>query len=127
MSDILQEMTKAELISWIRQEVFNRRPKKSWLIFHRWGIGIEKLQAEEDAEMLAGKKIDLKQRDEYARCCNATSDSKEKLKWLNLMNPYDKAFRDHLDRERKLVAKRKKLDRLYRQIEVERKRERGES
>ena len=126
MSDMLNEMTKAELVSWIREGVFNRRPRKSWLLFHRWKVGMGKLEAEEDAEMLIGSKIDLKQRDEYAHRCNATSDSKEKLKWLNLMSPYDKAFREHLNRDKKLRAKRKKLDRMYNKMDTERDRERGE-
>ena len=121
--DILNEMTKEELISWIRERVFGKRPKRSWLLFHRWEKGVNKLQEDKEKERLEFHKIDFSERDRLARACNESSSSGEKLKLLELMKPYDLALINHAQAWKRIMARKKKLDRLYDQIGIERKKE----
>ena len=116
--DILNEMTKEELIFWIRERVFGQRPKRSWLLFYRWRTGIKKLQKDEEYAILEYSKIDFSERDSLARACNESSSSQEKLKILKLMEPYDLALTSHIEAYDRFRRRQKKLDKLYAQIDI---------
>lgn len=121
--DILDEMTKPELIAWIKEEVFFRRPNGSWLAFHRWKVASAKLEDEEIECHAALKKIDLKKHDEYAKKFNASTDLKEKERLLLLIKPISDELEAWLKKNKELDAKRVKVDAIYEQIEIERNKE----
>lgn len=56
---------------------------------------------------------------------NESNDPAEKLRLLELMQPYDKAMQDHIKRSQALDRKGKRVDALYEQIDVERQKERS--
>ncbi|AZR94630.1 hypothetical protein BBB39_13210 [Bordetella trematum] len=117
--DILNEFTKEELIAFVREKGLFLRISRRDLLFIRWRIASEKLLADYDAEFSrweAGKP-DFAKRDALAAQCNATTDHQEKLRLLLEIEPYDKALHDHLARIRKLDARQKAVDRMYRDIE----------
>ena len=116
--DILNEFTKEEIIAFVREKELFLRINRRDLLFIRWRIASEKLLADYDAELArweAGKP-DLAKRDALAAQCNATTDLQEKLRLLREIEPYDKALQDHLTRTRKLDARQKTVDRMYRDI-----------
>ena len=87
MNDILDEMTKAELIAWIRDQYFLKLPKKSELLFNRWRIKSDEVLAEKEAHIEKCKNINFKKRDEYAKKFNESNDINEKVKLAELMRP----------------------------------------
>lgn len=122
--DVLDEMSKDELLAWIRRSVISR-PKRSELLYLRWDIQSEALQDDYSKEIRSIDHLDFSVRDRYANEFNATSDSKRKLKLLELMEPYDKAMSDHIARYQVLDARQAKVDKLYDQIDIERNKERA--
>lgn len=123
MKDILDEMSKDELISWIRNHHFSR-PKRSDILYLRWekqsGEVLEEMQKENRA--LDG--VNFKERDRLADRFNESKDSSEKLRLLELIEPYDKAMSDHIKRSQAIDRKSKRVDALYEQIDVARQKER---
>ncbi|KAA0983264.1 MULTISPECIES: hypothetical protein [unclassified Pseudomonas] len=124
VKDVLDEMTKDDLVSWIRNQHF-MRPKQSDVLYIRWerqsGEVLEEMQRENRA--LDG--VDFKERDRLAGKFNDSKDPEEKLRLLKQIEPYDKAMSEHIKRTQALDRKSKKVDSLYEQIDVERQKERG--
>ena len=54
---------------------------------------------------------------------NESTDSKEKLRLLGLIEPYDAAMSAHIKRSQALQKKSEKVDALYAQIDIEREKE----
>jgi uncharacterized protein YjcR len=123
-AEIFNEMTKPELIAWIKENFFVRGPKMSWLLFHRWKIQSDALQKKEEAH-LKREKPDFKKRDEYARQFNATKDNNERLRLLNLIKPYDDWLKKDMSEWGKLQKEQAEIDRLYDRIDEARKSEGG--
>lgn len=121
--DIFDEMTKKEIIAWLKEYVFFKPPRRSWLLLRRWKVGVEKLQFDEDEEMAEFKKVDFSERDELARAFNASTSGDEKLEILKRMEPYQLAIRKHLDAYKRFRAREKRIDKLYEQIDIEREKE----
>lgn len=121
--DIFDEMTKKEIIAWLKEYVFFKSPRRSWLLLRRWKVGVEKLQFDEDEEMAEFKKVDFSERDELARAFNASTSGDEKLEILKRMEPYQLAIRKHLDAYKRFRAREKRIDKLYEQIDIEREKE----
>lgn len=124
MKDILDEMTKDELVTWIRNQHFFR-PKRSDILYLRWEKQSAAVLEEMQKENRALDGVDFKERDRLAVRFNESKDSKEKLRLLELIGPYDKAMSDHIKRSQALDRKSKKVDSLYEQIDIERNKERG--
>ncbi|MFQ1084922.1 hypothetical protein [Bordetella trematum] len=116
--DILNEFTKEEIIAFVREKGLFLRISRRDLLFIRWRIASEKLLADHDAELARweAEKPDFAKRDALAAQLVATNDLQEKLRLLREIEPYDKALLDHMMRTRKLDARQKTVDRMYRDI-----------
>ena len=121
--DVLDEMTKEDLVEWIRSQHFFMKPKKSDVLYLRWKRQSADVLAEMEKENRALDHLDFSERDRLARQFNASIDPSERLRLVEKIEPYDKALRDHLNRSEAINRKQKRADALYDQIEVERKKE----
>lgn len=121
--DVLAEMTKEDLVEWIRSQHFLMKPKKSDVLYLRWKRQSADVLAEMEKENRALDHLDFSERDRLARQFNASKDPSERLRLVEKIEPYDKALRDHLNRSEAINRKQKRVDALYDQIEVERKKE----
>ncbi|WPM29035.1 hypothetical protein OGV25_13735 [Pseudomonas sp. P1B16] len=121
--DVLDEMTKEDLVEWIRSQHFFMKPKKSDVLYLRWKRQSADVLAEMEKENRALDHLDFSERDRLARQFNASKDPSERLRLVEKIEPYDKALRDHLNRSEAINRKQKRVDALYDQIEVERKKE----
>lgn len=120
--DILDELTKDELLAWVRTQFF-RLPKRSDIVAMRWSKQSDDLLAAFEAESRWSDGIDFAERDRLAVQINETTCFKEKLRLLELMEPYHKAYTDHFKRYEALRVKERKVDKLYDQIDIERQKE----
>ena len=121
--DALDEMTKDDLVAWIRNQHF-LRPKRSDVLYIRWERQSAEVLEEMQKENKALDGFDFKERDRLAVRFNESRDAGEKLRLLELMQPYDKAMQDHIRRSQALDRKSKRVDALYELIDVERQKER---
>ena len=121
--DVLDEMTKEDLVEWIRSQHFFMKPKKSDVLYLRWKRQSADVLTEMEKENRALDHLDFSERDRLARQFNASIDPSERLRLVEKIEPYDKALRDHLNRSEAINRKQKRVDALYDQIEVERKKE----
>ena len=122
VKDVLDEMTKDDLVAWIRNQPFFR-PKRSDVLYIRWQRQSAEVLEEMQKENRAFEGIDFKERDRLAVRFNESNDSTEKLRLLELMQPYNKAMQDHIKRSQALDRKSKRVDALYEQIDIERQKE----
>ena len=124
VKDLLDEMTKDDLVAWIRSQPFYR-PKRSDVLYIRWQRQSAEVLEEMQKENRALDGLDYKERDRLAGRFNESKDAAEKLRLLELMQPYNKAMQDHIKRSEALDRRRKRVDALYEQIDVERQKERS--
>ncbi|WP_223535383.1 hypothetical protein [Pseudomonas sp. GL-B-16] len=122
VKDVLDEMTKDELVAWIRRQHF-MRPKRSDVLYMRWERQSAEVLDEMQKENRALDGVDFKERDRLAVRFNESKDPEEKLRLLKLIEPYDKAMSDHMKRSQAIDRKSKKVDALYEQIDEERQKE----
>jgi len=125
--DILDEMTKEEIIMHIRGQaayMFNP-PKKSALLWTRWQIQQGKLHDRRIANIEYGKTLDLSKRDELAKQFNFIKDTEEKLLLLKKMKPYEKKLQIYLRESEAIMEYEKKVNKLYAQYKIERDKERS--
>ena len=124
VKDVLDEMTKDDLVAWIRSQPFYR-PKRSDVLYIRWQRQSAEVLEEMQKENRALDGLDYKERHRLAGRFNESKDAAEKLRLLELMQPYNKAMQDHIKRSQALDRKSKRVDALYEQIDVERQKERS--
>lgn len=116
--DILEQMTKAELIAWINKTGL-RRPMLSDLLYHRWEIGCAKHQEKYDAELkrFADLNLDFKKRDalanEFNQLGQQAGTAERRLDLLEQIEVYDRHLSQHMAAMRKLDREQERLDRLY--------------
>lgn len=122
--DVLDEMTKEDLVAWIRSHHFSR-PKRSDVLYLRWERQSAEVLEEMQKENRALDGVDFKERDRLAVRFNESNDSAERLRLLELMAPYNKAMSDHIKRSQAIDRKSKRVDALYEQIDTERQKESG--
>ncbi|ALQ01440.1 hypothetical protein [Pseudomonas brassicacearum] len=120
--DVLDEMTKDELVAWIRRQHFTR-PKRSDVLYMRWERQSAEVLDEMDKENRSLDGVDFKARDRLAVRFNESKDPHEKLQLLTQMQPYDKAMSEHIKRSQAIDRKSKRVDALYELIDVERQKE----
>lgn len=121
--DVLDQMTKEELVTWIRERVFFERPKMSHVLSMRWEKQAAAVQAEREQENRNLQAIDLKERDRLARLFNESKDRTERLRLIDQIEPFEKALADYRKRYQALERKQARVDALYEQIDVERQKE----
>jgi len=123
---ILNEMSKEELIAYIARNSFViSLPKKSEILFIRWQKKIKELEIERSRQLDDLRSIHCKERDEYAKRFNTSTDYKERLELIEKMKPYEDAIRKHFEDSRKIRGEEKACNALYDSIDVERKKEQG--
>ncbi|MGN8346312.1 hypothetical protein ACLEJQ_22185 [Pseudomonas sp. SMV71] len=122
--DVLEEMTKDELVAWIRRQHFTR-PKRSDVLYLRWERQSAEVLEEMQKENRALDGVDFKERDRLAVRFNESKDPEEKMRLIKLIEPYDKAMSEHIKRSQAIDRKNKRVDDLYEQIDVERQKENG--
>lgn len=120
MKDVLDQMTKEELISWMRYKCWNKLPKLSDVLFMRWESQTEEFNASRsrDAEDLA--KIDTKLRDDLARQYNHSSDASERLELLERIIIIDNQLKAYFTKGGKATQRWQKLQDLYDRASKER-------
>ncbi|MCW6054174.1 hypothetical protein K7K06_00735 [Pseudomonas sp. 17] len=121
--DILDELSKEELLAWVRTQFFSRLPKRSEILYARWERQSAEALEEMRLENLKGPGVDLKERDRLAVRFNESTDSAEKLRLLELMEPYHAALQAHIKRSQAIDRKLKRVDAMYEQIDIERRKE----
>ena len=124
VKDVLDEMTKDDLVAWIRSQPFYR-PKRSDVLYLRWQRQSAEVLEEMQKENRSLDGLHYKERDRLAVRFNESKDAAEKLRLLELMQPYNKAMQDHIKRSQALDRKSKRVEALYEQIDVERQKERS--
>ena len=124
VKDVLDEMTKEDLVAWIRSHHFDR-PKRSDVLYLRWVRQSAEVLEEMQKENRALDGVDFKERDRLAIRFNESKDPEEKLRLIKLIEPYDKAMSDHIKRSQAIDRKSKRVDALYEQIDIEREKENG--
>ncbi|WP_285435621.1 hypothetical protein [Pseudomonas sp. fls2-241-R2A-110] len=122
--DVLDEMTKEDLVAWVKSHHFSR-PKRSDVLHLRWERQSAQVLEEMQKENRALDGVDFKERDRLAVRFNESNDSAERMRLLDLMTPYNKAMSDHIKRSQAIERKSKRVDALYEQIDVERQKEHG--
>ena len=122
VKDVLEEMTKDDLVAWIRSQPFYR-PKRSDVLYIRWQRQSAEVLEEMQKENRSLDGLDFKERDRLAIRFNESKDAAEKLRLLELMQPYNKAMQDHIKRSQAIDRKSKRVDALYEQIDIERQKE----
>ena len=122
VKDVLDEMTKDDLVAWIRNQPFFR-PKRSDVLYIRWQRQSAEVLEEMQKENRALDGLDFKERDRLAVRFNESKDAAEKLRLLELMQPYNKAMQDHIKRSQAIDMKSKRVDALYERIDIERQKE----
>ena len=122
VTDVLEGMTKDDLVAWIRNQPFYQ-PKRSDVLYIRWQRQSAEVIEEMQKENRALDGLNFKERDRLAIRFNESKDSAEKMRLIELIQPYDKAMSDHIKRSQAIDRKSKKVDALYEQIDVERQKE----
>ena len=117
--DILGEMTKEEIITWIRKETF-MRPRNSNLLWVRYYKKSQEILERRKANIEYGLNIDLKKRDEYAKQFNATKDVDHRVELMKKMEPYEKQFQVYIAESEAITKLEKDNEKLYKRIEIER-------
>ncbi|VVP23536.1 hypothetical protein PS896_03967 [Pseudomonas fluorescens] len=125
VKDVLDEMTKEDLVAWIKSHHFFSRPKRSDVLYLRWERQSAEVLEEMQKENRALDGVDFKERDRLAIRFNESKDPEEKLRLIKLIEPYDKAMSDHIKRSQAIDRKSKRVDALYEQIDIERQKENG--
>ncbi|WP_435653058.1 hypothetical protein ACSC9T_08630 [Pseudomonas putida] len=121
--DVLDEMTKDELVEWIKSQPFLPKPKRSDVLYLRWHRQSADVLAEMEKENRALDHLDFKERDRLAMKHNETKCPHERLRLLENIEPYDRAMLEHIKRSQAIDRKQKRVDALYEQIDVERQKE----
>lgn len=122
--DVLDEMTKEDLVAWIRSQIC-MQPKRSDVLYLRWERQSAEVLDEMKKENRALDGVEFKARDRLAARFNESKDPEEKLRLLKQIEPYDKAMSGHIKRSQAIDRKSKRIDALYEQIDVERQKESG--
>ncbi len=90
--------------------VFSRFPKRSEILYLRWEKQSSEALEEMRLENLEGPGVDLKERDRLAVRFNESTDSAEKLRLLELMEPYHAALHAHIKRSQAINRKLKRVE-----------------
>ncbi|KIU53057.1 hypothetical protein [Pseudomonas sp. 1176_21] len=120
--DVIDEMTKEDLVEWIRSQLFFIRPKKSDVLYLRWKLQSAEALAEMEKENRALDHLNFGERDRLARHFNESTCRHEQLQLIEKIEPYSKAMSAHLKRS-EAISRKQRVDPLYDQIDAERRKE----
>ena len=129
MTNIFDEMTKKEIVTWIRQSWFPvRYPRKSEVLFLRWQRKSDDLLTKERQHLEQGRKRKswAAKHDEYVAAFNKSKNAEEKICLAKKMMGCSRECQKWLDESKSMSETFNRLDRLYKQYEAERKKEMAE-
>jgi len=123
--EIFDEMTKEEIIQWIKETIvfYHNKPKKSWLYFHRWQKQSRELLEKQCRHTDRLTKLGSKERDDYAKQFNASTDPHERVRLAELMQPYHNRLKVWLKESDILDKEQERVGALHVKSEKERKKE----
>ena len=104
--DVMEKMTKAELICWIKENLFLReKPKWSWVLDkrHKEAVKKEEEMREEEIQIFT---VDYR---EYNKLVDQLKDAKNQQQKLSILNKFEEF---HAAVARKNLV-RKKIDKQY--------------
>lgn len=122
--DILDELSKDELLTWIRTQHYSL-PKRSEILLARCRRQAKVLQAAMDAENQSLNGIDFTERDRLSVRLRDSTCIDERIRLMALLEPYGKAMSDHHQRCDVLRVKYGKLHELYDEVRAEQQKEWG--
>ena len=121
MADILEQMTKQELIEWIRRNWhFRSKPKLSDVLFMRYDRQTQELIERRERETAELAKIDTAKRDELARQHNESECLQERIGLLKQIGAIDNQVQAVIKKFDKTREKERQVDALYARYERER-------
>lgn len=120
MKDVLDQMTKEELISWMRYKCWNKLPKLSDVLFARWEIESRKHQERDERETAEFAGIDTKLRDQLARQHNESNCMKERASLIDKIIVIDKQVQAYFDKIQKTSKNWERIQTLYDRASAER-------
>lgn len=121
--DVLDEMTKEDLVEWIRSQHFFIKPKLSDVLYLRWKRQSAEVLADMEKENRALDHIDFKEHDRLAESYNTSTCPRLRLSLLEQMAPYKKALSEHVKRSEAINRRQNRVDALYNQIDAARQKE----
>jgi hypothetical protein len=123
MTDILDQMSKEEVVAWARKNSYFR-PSRGDMLYIRWHIRSKKLQERMEANHRFFKTIDLKRRDALAREFNKTDQLSRKEELIKEIIEIDRQVKVWMKEETAIIKSNQRLDSLYKEAARERKKER---
>jgi hypothetical protein len=119
--DVLNEFTKDEIITWLRENYPFLRIRRRDMLFMRWHLQSKKLQNDYQSELdrWGAEKPDFKKRDALAAEFNNTQDRTRRLRLLEEIELDDAALTEHIRRTQALDKRQRAVDRLYAELDKE--------
>lgn len=113
--DILDDMTKEEIIHFVRQRVpwGFRLPSERDVLMYRWETQQKQLQQEEQEAHARFSKIDFAERDRIAVQFNAEQDLDKKMALFEKLTVYQKAFDTYMSECQAFGKRNKALTNLF--------------
>jgi hypothetical protein len=112
--DNLKDLTKQEIIDFLKTQFHYRLPSKREVKSFKWSKDAAKLQIEMDDHLSNPVDPDLiKKRDEYARSFNASKDTSERVRLLDKINPIDDLISRNHEKYKAIARKQQKNDKYY--------------
>ena len=113
--DILDDMTKDEIIHFVRRKVpwGFKLPSEYNLLMYRWEKQVSQLQEEEREAHSRFAKIDFAERDRIAVQFNAETDLDKKMALFERLAVYQKAFDDYMEECKAFKRRDEALTKLF--------------
>ena len=115
--DILGEMTKDELVFWVRQNVW-QRPSRRDMLYVRWSLGRAKLRVKCDA-MPSLAEFNTQKWNDLVTAFNAAKSAAEMVKIAEELAEFERGRKAYFARDKALMREQKRLDRLYAEMQKE--------
>ena len=120
--DFLDKCTKQELIHFIKNSSFLRQLfSYRDVLFFRWNTKSDELNNRRSKSILELDGLDFGERDKLAKRFNATTDINEKIRISKQLKKYEIPFRKWIKESQSINGEQEKLDKLYYQMEENRK------
>jgi len=123
--DILDEMTREEIIQWLRQGTcfYFNKPKKSEILFMRWETRAMALNTKDAAHTEKLSALGIDERNRLAAKYNASESPVEREHLLRKMSVINKKIKAWLTENQRHTDERLDIDRMLKDYEAERDRE----
>ncbi len=119
--DILDKMSKEELVFWVRQNIWSGRPTRRDMLYIRWTLGHKKQMEKDEALPSLAEAFPVAEWNGLVDAFNAAKSSDEKMKIATKLSDMERRKEEYFRVHEKSRAAWKRLDRLYAQMQKERK------